>query len=40
MGRKAGKKCKDRIADEIDKLENEMISDKVREISRQDRPLV
>ena len=34
MGRKAGKEDKDRIADEIEKIENEMISDKVKEIFR------
>jgi hypothetical protein len=34
MGRKAGKKEKDRIADEIDRLKNETISDKVKEIFR------
>lgn len=32
MGEKAGKKDKDRIADELEKIENEMISDKVKEI--------
>jgi hypothetical protein len=34
MGRKVGKKDKDRIANEIDKLENEMIRDKVKEVFR------
>jgi len=34
MGRKAGKKDKDRFADEFEKLENERISDKVKEIFR------
>jgi hypothetical protein len=34
MGKKAEKKDKDRIADEIEKIENEMISDKVKEIFR------
>jgi len=34
MGRKAGKKDKDRVADEFEKLENEMISNKVKEIFR------
>jgi hypothetical protein len=34
MGRKTGKEEKDRIADEIEKLENEMISDKVKEVFR------
>jgi hypothetical protein len=34
MGRRAEKKNKDHIADEIEKIENEMISDKVKEIFR------
>jgi hypothetical protein len=34
MGRKAGKEDEDRIADELDRLKNETISDKIKEIFR------